>query len=93
LKDGVILALWPKKSLATEAKFPLSEIGNGGVILANNVASRVEVDEVMAQAERSGATVTDPARDRFFGGYSGYFRDPDGHIWEIIWNPDFPIEP
>jgi catechol 2,3-dioxygenase-like lactoylglutathione lyase family enzyme len=91
LKDGVILALWPKPSLAAEANIPLSEIGAGGVTLANNVATREEVDEVMAQAKRAGATITDPARDRFFGGYSGYFRDLDGHLWEVIWNPDLPM--
>ena len=55
--------------------------------LGHNVRSKAEVDEVMAQAERAGATITDPAHDRFFGGCSGYFRDPDGHIWEAIWNP------
>ena len=60
--------------------------------MANNVRSKAEVDDVMAQAARAGATITDLARDRFFGGYSGYFRDPDGHIWEVIWNPGMEPE-
>jgi catechol 2,3-dioxygenase-like lactoylglutathione lyase family enzyme len=87
LRSGLILALWPKESLSAETNIPLSEIHPGGVTLANNVRSKAEVDDVMAQAARAGATITDPARERFFGGYSGYFRDPDGHIWEVIWNP------
>lgn len=91
LQGGLILALWPKTSLAAEANIPLATIGAGAVTLANNVASRTEVDEVMAQAARAGAVITDPARERFFGGYSGYFQDPDGHLWEIIWNPNLAM--
>jgi catechol 2,3-dioxygenase-like lactoylglutathione lyase family enzyme len=87
LRTGLILALWPRESLSVEAKIPLSEIHSGGVTLGHNVRSKADVDEVMAQAARAGATITDPARDRFFGGYSGYFRDLDGHVWEVIWNP------
>ena len=92
LRSGLILALWPKGSLSAEVNIPLSEIHSGGITLANNVRSKAEVDDVMAQAARAGATITDPARDRFFGGYSGYFRDPDGHIWEVIWNPGMEPE-
>ena len=92
LRGGLILALWPKNSLAAEANIPLAEIRSGGITLANNVRSKAEVDAVMAQAARAGATITDSARDRFFGGYSGYFRDPDGHIWEVIWNPGMEPE-
>ena len=92
LRSGLILALWPKASLSVEANIPLSEIHSGGITLANNVRSKAEVDDVMAQAARAGATISDPARDRFFGGYSGYFQDPDGHIWEIIWNPGLEPE-
>jgi catechol 2,3-dioxygenase-like lactoylglutathione lyase family enzyme len=91
LNGGLILALWPKTSLAAEARIPLSEIHSGGMTLGHNVGGKAEVDEVMAQAERAGATIIDPAHDRFFGGYSGYFRDPDGHVWEVIWNKD--LEP
>jgi catechol 2,3-dioxygenase-like lactoylglutathione lyase family enzyme len=92
LRGGLILSLWPKTSLAAEAEIPLSEIRSGGSILGHNVRSKAEVDEVMAQAERAGATITDPAHDRFFGGYSGFFRDLDGHVWEIVWNPDLMPE-
>jgi catechol 2,3-dioxygenase-like lactoylglutathione lyase family enzyme len=92
LRSGPILALWPKTSLAAEANIPLSEIHAGGFTLGHNVRSREEVDEVMAQAARAGATITDPARNRSFGGYSGYFRDPDGHIWEVLWNSDLVPE-
>ena len=92
LRSGLILALWPKESLSAETNIPLSEIHSGGITLANNVGSKAEVDDVMAEAARAGATITDPARDRFFGGYSGYFRDPDGHTWEVIWNPGMEPE-
>ena len=92
LRSGLMLALWPKKSLSVEANIPLSEIHSGGITVANNVRSKAEVDDVMAQAAKAGATITDPARDRFFGGYSGYFRDPDGHVWEVIWNPGMEPE-
>ena len=92
LRSGLILALWPKASLSVEANIPLSEIRSGGITLANNVPSKGEVDDVMEQAARAGAIITDPARDRFFGGYSGYFRDPDGHLWEVIWNPELELE-
>ena len=91
LRGGLILSVWPKTSLAAEANIPLAEIHSGGVILGHNVSSKAEVDQVMAQAERAGATITDSAHDRFFGGYSGYFRDPDGHVWEVIWTKD--LEP
>src|SRR5438045_733350 len=56
--------------------------------LAHNVRSKAEVDQILAQAQAAGATITDPARDRFWGGYSGYFQDPDGHLWDIAWNPE-----
>ena len=92
LRNGLILALWPKASLSVETNIPLSEIRSGGITLANNVRSKGEVDDVMEQAARAGAIITDPARDRFFGGYSGYFRDPDGHLWEVIWNPELEPE-
>ena len=61
--------------------------GFRGVTLAHNVARKSEVDEVMAQAEKAGATIQKPAQDVFWGGYSGYFSDPDGHLWEVAWNP------
>lgn len=91
LRGGLLLALWPKRSFANEAS-----IANGGpspiqFSLGHNVDSREDVDALMAQAAAAGATIVGPARDRFFGGYSGYFQDPDGHVWEIGWNPDLEI--
>ena len=63
--------------------------GSPGVTLSHNVTSKSEVDEVMAQAEKAGAIIQKPAQDVFWGGYSGYFSDPDGHLWEVCWNPHF----
>src|SRR3954469_4205838 len=92
LRGGLMLALWPKPSLLAEAKVVPSPPSAVEFTLGHNVASREEVDEVMAQAKQAGATITDPASQRFFGGYSGYFQDPDGHVWEVIWNPDLVLE-
>lgn len=60
--------------------------------LGHNVASAAEVDNVMAQADHAGATIVKPAGDTFWGGYAGYFQDPDGHLWEVVWNPQFDVE-
>jgi hypothetical protein len=59
---------------------------------ATSSSRKEEVDEIMRQAARAGARITDPARDRFWGGYSGYFQDPDSHLWEIAWNPAWEVE-
>lgn len=90
LAGGVTLALWPRTSLAAEAQVPLTAPSATELTLGHNVASREEVDAVMAEATAAGATITDPARERAWGGYSGHFQDPDGHVWEIAWNPSFP---
>ena len=66
--------------------------GFSGVTLAHNTLAREEVDAVLAEAEAAGATIVKPAQDVFWGGYSGYFTDPDGHLWEVAWNPHFEIE-
>ncbi len=66
--------------------------GSGVLALAHNVRDREEVDTVLAAAERAGATITKPAEEKFWGGYGGYFADPDGHLWEVAWNPHFEIE-
>lgn len=84
---GLTLALYPLASLAKEAGAPVAEARPGAVSIGHNVGSREEVDAVMQEAERAGALVTSPARERFWGGYAGHFRDPDGHLWEIAWNP------
>ena len=65
--------------------------GTGGIVLAHNVRSRQEVDEVLAQAAAAGATVTRPAAETFYGGFAGCFTDPDGHAWEIAHNPGFAL--
>lgn len=87
LQPGLRLALWPRQSLAHDAGLPLSVPGAGGVSLGHNVASRGAVDAVLAQASAAGAVIVKPAGDTFWGGYAGYFRDPDQHLWEIVWNP------
>lgn len=92
MNDGMILALYPRPSLAKDAKVQLSSASPTDLSIGHTVSSREEVDEVMQQAEAAGARVTDPAHDRFWGGYSGYFQDPDGHLWEIAWNPAWEPE-
>jgi uncharacterized protein len=92
MDGGLILALYPRAALAKDAGIPVGPPSPSDLSLGHNVGSRAEVDAVMAQAERAGARITSPARDRFWGGYSGYFQDPDGHLWEVAWNPAWPIE-
>jgi catechol 2,3-dioxygenase-like lactoylglutathione lyase family enzyme len=87
LTNGSILALFPQQELARDANLPPAEPGPPAFSLGHNIRSTAEVDRILAQAEQAGATITDPAHDRVWGGYSGYFRDPDGHLWEIVWNP------
>jgi uncharacterized protein len=90
LDGGLTLALYPAASLAKDAGIVATGQRLGAVSIGHLVGSKAEVDAVMADALRAGATVTDPARDRFWGGYSGYFHDPDGHLWEVAWNPEWP---
>lgn len=91
---GVVLALYGRDALAEDARLPAGAPGGfGGVTLAHNVASREAADAVLAEAERAGARILKPAEDVFWGGYSGYFADPDGHPWEVAWNPHFPLRP
>ena len=94
LASGLRLALWPRKSLARDAGLPPGPSSSTEFSLAHNVASRAEVDAVMAQAAAAGAHIAKPAQDTFWGGYAGYFQDPDGHLWEVAWNPQWvPNEP
>jgi uncharacterized protein len=88
LQSGLILALWPRKSIAQDSGVPLGSPSPTEFTLAHNVSSKADVDAVMAQAAAAGATIVKPARDTFWGGYAGYFQDPDGHLWEVAWNPD-----
>ena len=88
LQPGLILALWPRISICHDTGLPLSQPSPIEFTLAHNVASRAEVDKVMEQAKNAGAVTVKPAQDTFYGGYAGYFQDPDKHVWEIAWNPD-----
>jgi catechol 2,3-dioxygenase-like lactoylglutathione lyase family enzyme len=87
LEGGLLLTLYPRAELAKDANVEAVGPGSGGFSVGQLVASRDDVDAALAQAERAGAVVTEPPRDRPWGIYSGYFRDPDGHLWEIIWQP------
>ncbi|WP_373376702.1 VOC family protein [Cupriavidus nantongensis] len=88
LQAGLKLALWPRTSLAHDAGLQVTSRALTDFSLAHNVADKAEVDAVMAQALAAGASVVKPAQDTFWGGYAGYFHDPDGHLWEIAWNPE-----
>lgn len=92
LQSGLRLAVWPRASLAHDTGLPLSSVGATEFTLGHNVSSRREVDEVMREAELAGARIVKPAHDTFWGGYSGYFQDPDGHLWEIVWNPQLEVD-
>ena len=87
LDGGLILALYPRTELAKDAGIPLTPPQPGEFSIGHLVGSREEVDALLAQAVAAGATLTGPPYERAWGIYSGYFRDPDGHLWEIIWNP------
>lgn len=92
MNDDLILALYPKAALAKDAKVSVSPPSSVEFSIGHNVKSKQEGDAVMKRAEEAGATITDPARDRFWGGYSGYFQDLDGHLWEIAWNPQWEVD-
>lgn len=87
LQPGLKLAVWPRVSLAKDSGLALSSASATEFSLGHNVASRDEVDEVMAQAAAAGAVIVKAAQETFWGGYAGYFQDPDGHVWEVVWNP------
>jgi catechol 2,3-dioxygenase-like lactoylglutathione lyase family enzyme len=91
LQHGVKLAIWPRTSLAHEANIPLGPRSATEFTIGHNVPSKAEVDAVIAEARKAGATITDPPHDAFWGGYTGLFQDPDGHVWEVAWNPDWEI--
>ena len=87
LQAGLKLALWPRQSLSHDSGLPVSAPSPTDVCLAHNVTSREEVDTVMAQAWNAGAAIVKQAQETFYGGYAGYFQDPDRHLWEVAWNP------
>jgi predicted lactoylglutathione lyase len=88
---GMILGLYGREALAEDAGLPPQSAGFGGMTLGYNVRERGDVDRVMSEARMAGGVIPMPARDVFWGGYSGYFADPDGHVWEVAWNPGFTI--
>lgn len=88
---GIALALYPRPDLAKDANVAPEGKGFRGITLAYNTRNRNEVDSVLKEAQAAGATVVKPAQEAFWGGYSGYFSDPDGFLWEVAWNPHFPI--
>lgn len=87
MQPGLRLALWPRASIAHDTGLPLGAASPTNLTLGHNVGSRAEVDRVMARAGTAGARILKPAHDTFWGGYAGYFQDPDGHVWEAVWNP------
>jgi uncharacterized protein len=92
LEGGLTLALYPRTELAKDANLPLGQPTSGEFSIGHAVASKADVDALLVQAEAAGATLTDQPHDRPWGIYSGYFRDLDGHLWEIIWNPRLDVE-
>ena len=88
-EGGLKLALWPRCSLAAESGAPLSQPGAPACALAQNVESKAAVEALLKRAEAAGAQVVRQAHTTFYGGYVGYFRDPDGHLWEVAYNPGY----
>ncbi len=91
LQNGLKLAIWPRRDIAHDAKISQTAHSPTELTLGHNVGSKAEVDLVMEQAKRAGAKIIKPAGDTFWGGYAGYFQDPDGHLWEVVWNPQMEI--
>jgi len=89
---GVVLALWGRQAQLEDACAEGIWIGNGGIVVAQNLASEVEVDCAMTRAEATGARMLKPAAKTFWGGYDGYFADPDNHVWEIAFNPFWQLD-
>ena len=92
MNDELILALYPMEALAKDANVTVGAGNPAALSVGHMVRSKDEVDSLVQQAEAAGAHVTDPPRDRFWGGYSGYFQDPDGYLWEIAWNPEVEVK-
>ncbi|MFB9807121.1 VOC family protein [Haladaptatus pallidirubidus] len=92
LNKGLQLALYPKQQIVEDANVDETPSSPAEFTIGHNVASKEDVDDVIETAEQAGAEITDPPRDREWGGYSGHFKDPDDHLWEVVWNPQFEIE-
>jgi catechol 2,3-dioxygenase-like lactoylglutathione lyase family enzyme len=89
LQSGLKLALWPRKSIAHDTGLAAGKSNATEFIIAHNVSSKADADAVMAEAKNAGAVIVKPAQDTAWGGYAGYFQDPDGHLWEVAWNPQW----
>ena len=87
MQAGLQLAVWPRESIAHDSGLPRSGPSPTNVTIGHNVSSKAEVDEVMKQVKAAGAKIVKPAQDTLWGGYAGYFLDPDQHLWEVVWNP------
>jgi catechol 2,3-dioxygenase-like lactoylglutathione lyase family enzyme len=87
LSGGLKLALWLQDDVAYDTGLPKTPVSSTSFTIGHNVVRREDVNEVMDEASRAGADVVKPAEDTFYGGYAGYFRDPNGHLWEVVWNP------
>ncbi|HLD06437.1 MAG TPA: VOC family protein [Candidatus Nanoarchaeia archaeon] len=92
LQNGLRLALYPRKEIAWDAQTALDSPSATEFTIGHLAHSKQEVDKAMKQAKEAGAHITKPAQDTFWGGYAGYFQDPDGHLWEIAWNPAWKAE-
>jgi len=92
MENGLILATWLRDNIAWDSEVAQSPASPTEFTIGHGVSSREEVDQVMAQAQAAGATIAKAPHDTFWGGYAGYFQDPDGHLWEIMWNPALNIE-
>lgn len=92
LENDLKLALWARDDIAQDSKISKGAQSATEFTIGHNVSSKEEFDVVMEQAKNAGAAITSTAQDNFWGGYSGYFQDPDGHLWEVIWNPQFEIK-
>ncbi|MEO8530289.1 MAG: VOC family protein [Deltaproteobacteria bacterium] len=88
LSSGLKLALWAQSDIAHDTGLPQHPASATSFTIGHNVSHRDEVDQIIADAARAGAEVIKAPQDTFYGGYAGYFRDPDGHVWEIVWNLD-----
>ena len=91
LQPGLQLAIWPRADLAHDTGLLRSPPGATELSLGHNVNSQEDVDAVMERASRAGASIVKPAQATFWGGYAGYFQDPDGHLWEVVWNPTLVV--
>ena len=89
LQPGLRLALWPRKSIGHDTGLVVGPACPTEMTLGHNVTSKTEVNAVMEKAKEAGAVIVKAAHDTFWGGYSGYFQDPDGHLWEVVWNPQW----